>query len=110
MGADMLSRWLLTARVIAMALVPASGRIGHATGKFSAPANEGGFMPLAPKALDAHMGNLRVILDDRQQLRLLLKGCRSIAAPFLLFRLKRQGFSRCRAEAASEGIYLSADG
>jgi hypothetical protein len=35
-------------------------------------------------------------------------GCLAAAAPFLLFRLKRTGFSACRAVVTSSGLTLTA--
>jgi len=41
-------------------------------------------------------------------LALFFPDCPVLAAPLLLFRLKRTGFSRCRAVAAHGGIILTA--
>ncbi|WP_243372903.1 hypothetical protein [Geotalea sp. SG265] len=103
-------RWLFTAQVIAAALVP--GRVIGRHGLESAAQltwGESGYLQPAPETLLVHLGDLRALVDGKLHLRLFIKECLAPAAPFLLFRLKRQGFSRCRAEAAREGIYLSAE-
>ncbi|HEY6838674.1 MAG TPA: hypothetical protein VI389_08030 [Geobacteraceae bacterium] len=41
-------------------------------------------------------------------LSLFFPGCRAPAAPFLLFRLKRSGFSGCRAVTTPAGLTLTA--
>lgn len=57
----------------------------------------------------SNLGNLRIALNQEQRLRLFFSGCRFPAAPFLLFRLKRQGFSNCQVSVTREGLYLSAE-
>ena len=53
-------------------------------------------------------GGLGRFLDGRGELSLFFPYCASAAAPFLLFRLKRCGFSRCRAVADAAGLTLTA--
>lgn len=45
-------------------------------------------------------------LNSQGELRLFFPGCLAIAAPFVLFRLKREGFSRCSVQASSEGLQV----
>jgi hypothetical protein len=47
-------------------------------------------------------------LDATGCISLFFPGALPLAAPFLLFRLKRQGFSTCRAIAGRDGILLTA--
>lgn len=51
-------------------------------------------------------GGMDRFLDSRGELRVLFPGCLAIAAPALLFRLKREGFSSCSVQALPEGLYL----
>ncbi|MCM0080633.1 hypothetical protein L4X63_03415 [Geomonas sp. Red32] len=46
------------------------------------------------------------LLDDEGNFRVLFPGCMEVAGPLVLFRLKRQGYSRCRVKATEEGLYL----
>ncbi|GFO53569.1 hypothetical protein GMSM_05760 [Geomonas sp. Red276] len=46
------------------------------------------------------------LLDEAGNFRVLFPGCSEAAAPLVLFRLKRQGYSRCRVKASEEGLYL----
>jgi hypothetical protein len=45
-------------------------------------------------------------LDSRGELRLFFPDSLALAAPFLLFRLKREGFSRCLVQASHRGLYV----
>lgn len=51
---------------------------------------------------------LELFLDGEGELNLFIPGANCIAAPVLMFRLKRQGFSRCTIKAAPEGLCLRA--
>ncbi|MBJ6726044.1 hypothetical protein [Geomesophilobacter sediminis] len=53
-------------------------------------------------------GGVDRFVDASGELRLLFPGVLPVAAPFILFRLKREGFSRCRAEATRDGILVTA--
>lgn len=57
----------------------------------------------APRALADGVGRL---LEPDGTLSILFPGCLAIGAPFVLFRLKRQGFSGCSVRAAREGLYV----
>ncbi|RII28895.1 MAG: hypothetical protein CXR31_03205 [Geobacter sp.] len=52
--------------------------------------------------------NLQSALDDAGNLSLFFPGALPLTAPFLLFRLKRLGFSACRVTADGEGLLLTA--
>jgi hypothetical protein len=45
-------------------------------------------------------------LDSRGELQIFFPDCTALAAPFVLFRLKRQGFSRCTVQVSEEGLYV----
>ena len=55
-----------------------------------------------------YLGDLSRGVDRQGELRLLLPGCLPFAAPALLFRLKRMGFSDCRLLMTVEGMLLCA--
>jgi len=46
---------------------------------------------------------------SNHSLNLLFPHARGIAAPFLLFRLKRLGFSNCRIVVTQDGLSVTAD-
>ena len=49
-----------------------------------------------------------LFLDEKRRLTLTIAQCSLLAAPFLLFHLKRLGFSRCRVVRTENGLSLSA--
>jgi len=55
-----------------------------------------------------YLGDLNRGVDRQGELKLLFSGCLSFAAPFLLFRLKRKGFSNCRVLITGKGLLLCA--
>jgi hypothetical protein len=55
-----------------------------------------------------YLGDLNRGVDRQGDLKLLFSGSLPIAAPFLLFRLKRSGFSDCRVLMTGKGLLLSA--
>jgi hypothetical protein len=59
----------------------------------------------APRQIRGGMGRF---LDSKGELRLLLPNCLAIAAPVVLFRLKREGFSGCFVQASEHGLYVEA--
>lgn len=48
-------------------------------------------------------------LDDKGKLAIEISGCSLLAAPVLLFFLKRRGFSSCKAWAGPTGLAISAE-
>ena len=64
--------------------------------------------PVSAEELSWLLANLHGALDDAGNLSLLFPGALPLAAPFLLFRLKRQGFSACRVTANRNGLILTA--
>ena len=69
----------------------------------------------APEVIVASSDNVRFYLADlnrainpQGELKLLFPGCLALAAPLLLFRLKREGLSNCRVLMTADGLLLSA--
>lgn len=67
-----------------------------------------GFIPVSPDAISLCLADPGKAADERGEIRLFFTGAPALAAPFLLFRLKRLGFSGCRAEARKGGVALTA--
>lgn len=67
-----------------------------------------GFAPVASAAIPAILADPVQAVNERGELALFFAGCPPLAAPFLLFRLKRLGFSRCRVHALPNGLALTA--
>ncbi len=55
-----------------------------------------------------YMADLSRALDSRRELKIIFPGCFVFAAPLLLFRLKRWGFSNGRALMTADGLFLAA--
>jgi hypothetical protein len=84
------NRMSITLQVIVRALFPGRG-----------PFSRAGEVPLAPADLERVTGP-----DGKLLLR--IPGCGAPAAPFVLFRLKRAGYSDCRAIATPDGLQVEA--
>lgn len=67
-----------------------------------------GTTSLVPESFAAALANLDATLRPDGSLDLLFNGALAPAAPFLLFRLKRHGYSACRAAVTLQGIRLTA--
>lgn len=67
-----------------------------------------GTTTILPSAFAAVLADLDAVLRPDGSLDLLFRSALAPAAPFLLFRLKRTGFSACMATATPEGIRLTA--
>lgn len=104
---------LLTAQLIYFALFRATGAAelpaapacelpGQAK---SGRASSGAAEPLSctPRQIKGGVGRL---VNSQGELRLFFPGCLAIAAPLILFRLKREGFSRCSVEASDQGLLV----
>lgn len=101
---DIFSRLSISALVIRCALFP-----GQKRGKPPcAPSPLDGFISLSPGDIPFYLADLRQSLDHEGRLALFFPGCLAAAAPFLLFRLKRTGFSRCRVKITDKGLFLTA--
>jgi hypothetical protein len=68
--------------------------------------NPDGCRFIGPADIRACLGNLGKAVDLDGELALFFPDCSPLAAPFLLFRLKRTGFSGCRAVITGEGLSL----
>ena len=60
------------------------------------------------EAIRSHLSVIGRGTGRRGEISLLFPGCHSLAAPFLLYRLKRRGFSGCRALMTGEGLLVTA--
>src|SRR6266571_5505500 len=105
-----LRRLHISGRVILYALFPpqnAHGRpdLSAAIAASSLPA---GLAPIAVGEIPLCLADFSRYLNQQGELGLFFQDCLPLAAPFLLFRLKRTGFSRCRAWSAPGGLALSA--
>jgi hypothetical protein len=98
------TRIFRTAQLALFALLPPKAA-GSAAAKSVAatPPEVDGALRCAPRQIRGGMGRL---LDGQGELRLFFPECLGIAAPVLLFRLKREGFSRCVVEATNRGLFL----
>lgn len=67
-----------------------------------------GFTPVVPADIPLILADPSRAATAEGELALFFPGCPALAAPFLLFRLKRLGFSRCRARVVPTGLTLAA--
>lgn len=54
------------------------------------------------------LSNLTATIDHTGRLSLVLPGCHPLAAPFILFRLKREGYSDARVFCENGGLTIRA--
>ena len=94
-----------TAQVILFALLPPSNAGEEPSLPTSGPSADtgAGALRCAPRRI---RGGMNRLLDGRGELRLFFPQCLAIAAPALLFRLKREGFSVCSVEASEQGLLV----
>lgn len=69
------------------------------------PTESGAVRTLEPRQIRGGMG---LFLDRGGELRLFFPDCRPVAAPFIMFRLKREGFSRCAVAVRERGLLVQA--
>jgi hypothetical protein len=97
---------LSTAELVLFALFP-SDKVGsaphEAAGAARRDSGAGEVLSCTPRQIGE---NLDRLLDDRGELGLFFPHCRAIAAPVVMFRLKRRGFSRCSIEASDQGLLV----
>ena len=91
-----------TLELILNALLPVAGE-GATAGGEGACSAVGEVRSCLPRQIRSGMGPL---LDPGGDFRAFFPGCLAIGAPFVLFRLKRQGYSDCSVRAAREGLYV----
>lgn len=89
-------RFFRTIRLISFALFPATGKAG-------AQLRADGTGNCSPRDI----GDIGRFVDGRGELRVFFPECLPSAAPFILFRLKRQGYSRCTVEVSSGGLVVA---
>ena len=102
----MRSRFAITVLVIVHALFP--GRRGvlsrNATGTVPP-----GYTRVPREEIAVYLAELGRAVGNDGKLALFFTGCTAVAAPVLLFRLKREGYSACRATATDEGLLVEAN-
>jgi hypothetical protein len=94
-------RWRTTILVIRLALWPQK----NGGTEFHPP---DAARTTAPLALRARLSNLAAYLDRHGHLQFKICDCFALAAPFILFRLKRTGFSDCRVTHKNGELTISA--
>lgn len=67
-----------------------------------------GFTPVAPADIPLILADPGRAVTGGGDIALFFPDCPALAAPFLLFRLKRLGFSRCRVRVVPTGLTLAA--
>ncbi len=72
------------------------------------PPENGSTTVIPPAAFSAAIPDLNSLLRPDGTLELMFEEAQHAAAPFLLSRLKRNGFSNCRAIVNSQGILVTA--
>lgn len=103
---NIFSRLAITVRLIGWALFPPrQERDGGPTPTPFEPEEE---IVAQESDLRFYVADFNRAVNRRGGVALLFPGCLAPAAPFLLFRLKRSGFSDCRAVITPEGLHLSA--
>ena len=100
-------RLLGTAQLVLFALLP-TAQAGTTSSEDNAWKDESfpdhnGALRCTPRRIRGGLGRL---LDSRGELRLFFPCCLAIAAPVLLFRLKREGFSRCSVAVVDQGLLV----
>ncbi|HEY6872996.1 MAG TPA: hypothetical protein VI298_09765 [Geobacteraceae bacterium] len=104
---SLLTRCYITALVIRGALVPFRSRadLPGVPGSEGAPA---GYRPVPLAEIASYLADLGRTVNADGSLKLFFPGCLALAAPALLFRLKREGYSNCRATATTDGLLVDA--
>ncbi|HLO27446.1 MAG TPA: hypothetical protein VK187_15180 [Geobacteraceae bacterium] len=67
-----------------------------------------GYFPVPREDIPDCLAGLDRAVGTDGKLALFFPGCASPAAPFLLFRLKREGYSSCRAISTGDGLLVDA--
>ena len=95
------ARLLCTLQLMLFALLPAANN--RAAALVASRVESDGEVRCAPRQI---RGGMPRPVNSRGELRLFFPGCLAIAAPLVLFRLKREGFSRCSVEASEQGLVV----
>lgn len=86
---------------------PTGGAPGWIAARQFTPGPQG-FSPVEPGDIPRILADPSRAVTDDGCLSLFFSGCPSLAGPFLLFRLKRLGYSRCCARVVPGGLTLTA--
>ena len=107
---NFLIRFYLTAVVISYSLFPPRPENGGNNGRYVSepPPDWPMNVPAKSGAIRFFLSDLNRAVDRHGELKLLFPGCFPLAAPPLLYRLKRNGFSKCRVLMMDEGLLLTA--
>lgn len=97
----------ITALVIFRSLVPSRAE-NFSPGPAETMAGPPGYLSIPPEEIARFLADLGRALGKEGKLAFFFPGCRALAAPFVLFRLKREGYSNCRAAATPEGLLVEA--
>ncbi len=103
---DLVKRFRTTAIIIAHSLFPSEEKAHLAKHEFCHDAAD--CQSIVPDHIQYFMANPDCAVNGNGELTLFFPDCISLAAPFLLMRLKRTGFSRCQAVIECGGIVLTA--
>lgn len=107
---NLLIRFYLTAVVIGCALFPPRPERSRNNEKCASVLSSNKQINVLAKAgaIRFFLADLNRAVDRKGELKLLFPGCFPLAAPTLLYRLKRNGFSICRVLMTDEGLLLTA--
>ena len=98
-------KFYITALVIFRSFVPLrSGQVPSGVAEVAAS----GSLPVPPEEIPWYLANLGRVVGVDGKLTLFFPGCRAPAAPFVLYRLKREGYSGCTATATPDGLMVKA--
>lgn len=101
----MLRRFCITVLVILRSLVPLrSGQVPSGVAEVTAS----GYLSVSLKDIPWYLANIGRVVGVDGKLALFFAGCRAPAAPFVLYRLKREGYSGCTATATTDGLLVEA--
>ena len=99
-------RFFITMLVVIRSLVPTDSRAslpGRAPGK-----GPPGYVPVPLEDIALYLSELHRAVGNDGKLALFFPDCAAPAAPFLLFRLKREGYSDCRVISTGDGLLVDA--
>ncbi len=105
---SMTGRIYLTALVIGYALFPPSPGTAGCNNRKAATEPSSEDIAVRSDNIRFYLADLNHAINPQGELRLLFPGCLALAAPLLLFRLKREGLSNCRVLMTADGLFLSA--
>lgn len=103
-----IQRIIFTASIMLSAVKPPASVSGsRAITRFRPLLSPEGFLLVLPENQRLLFADLTAAVNSQKQLKLYFQNALVLAAPVLLFRLKRQGFSCCRTWADGKGVYLT---